>query len=82
MLTVWDAPVKFTVLPELLAVSVVIPEVPPIFNIELAACVNPPVPLNAVLTVNVLLFVKVTPVTVTLGITNVPVKACGFASNV
>ena len=76
LLTVWDAPVKFTVLPELLAVSVVIPEVPPIFNVELAACVNPPAtPLNAVLTVNVLLFVNVTPVTVTFGIVKSPVNA-------
>jgi hypothetical protein len=58
------------------------PEVPPIFNVELAACVNPPVPLSAELTVSVLLFVKVTPVTVTFGILNVPVNACELVSKV
>jgi hypothetical protein len=46
----------------------------PKFKVEFAACVNPPVPPRAVLTVRVLLFVRVTPVTVTLGIENVPVS--------
>ena len=64
------------------AVNVVIPDVPPIFRVALAAWVNPPVPDKAVPTVNVLLLVSVTPVTVTLGIDNVPASACAFVSNV
>ena len=48
---------------------------PPIFKVALAAWVKVPVPVNAVLTFNVLLLVNVTPVTVTLGMVNVLVSA-------
>ena len=47
----------------------------PILSMPVPALVNPPVPAMAVETVNVLLFVSVTPVTVILGIENVPVSA-------
>jgi hypothetical protein len=76
------APVYVTVLPVLVAVRVVMPEVPPRFSVALAACVNPPVPESAVATVNVLLLVKVTPVTVTLGIDIVPLNPCAFVLKV
>jgi len=74
-LAVWAAPVKFTVFPLLVAVSVVMADVPPRLRVVFTACVNPPVPARAVPTVKVPLFVRVTPVTVTLGIDNVPVNA-------
>ena len=57
-----------TVLGLTLAVRVVMAEVPPIFKIAPLPWVSPPVPLKAVPTVRVVLFVRVTPVTVTLGI--------------
>lgn len=56
---------------------------PPILRTAPDACVNtPPTPDSAVATVNVLLFVRVTPVTVMLGIDIVPVSVCGFVSKV
>jgi hypothetical protein len=75
ILTVCAAPEKLTVFPLLEAVRVVMPEVPPRFSVEFIPCVNPPVPASAVPTVNVPLLVRVMPVTVTLGIENVPVIA-------
>ena len=52
------------------------PEVPPMFNIPVVPCVKPPVPDNAVPTVNVPLLVRtVGEVTVTLGMEKVPVSA-------
>jgi hypothetical protein len=63
------------VLSVFVAVNVVIVEVPPRFSVALEACVNPPVPFKLVPTVNVLLFVRVTPVTVTVGMLNVPINA-------
>ena len=54
-------------LPAVDAVSIVMVEVPPIFRMLVAPCVNVPAPVNAVVTVNVLLFVNV-PVTATFGI--------------
>ena len=69
-------------MPLLVAVSVVMPEVPPILSVALAAWVKPPVPKSAVPTVKVLLLVKVTPVTVTFGIVNVPVSCCALVSKV
>ena len=68
-------PVKLTVLPTAVAVRVVMEDVPPIFKIPVAALVKPPVPANAVATVSVPLFVKVIPVTVTLGIERTPESA-------
>ena len=53
-----------------------------IFSVPVALFVKPPVPANAVVTVSVLLLVSVTPVTLTLGMENVPVRACAFVSNV
>ena len=44
------------------------------FKVPVAALVNPPVPINAVETVKVPLFVRVTPVTVTFGIEIVPLS--------
>jgi len=60
------------------AVSVVIPTAPVklIFSVPVAALVRPPLPARVVDTVNELLLVSVTPVTVTLGIVNVPISAC------
>src|ERR1044072_7100706 len=58
------------------------PDVPPIFNVALAACVRPPDPERAVATVNVLLLVKVTPVTVILGMENVPLSCWELLSKV
>ena len=52
------------------------------FNVLVAALVNPPVPAKAVVTVKVPLLVKVTPVTVTDGIENVPISACELVSKV
>ena len=69
-------------MPLLVAVIVVMPEVPPILSVALAAWVKPPVPERAVPTVNVLLLVKVIPVTVTFGIVNVPVSCCALVSKV
>ena len=54
----------------------------PIFSVEFAACSSSPVPDSAMPTVRVLLFVRVTPVTVMLGIDNIPFRACGFVLNV
>ena len=70
--------------PLAVAVIVVIDGGPanPILSMPDPALVNPPVPAKAVVTVNVLLFVSVIPVTVILGIENVPVRACKFVSNV
>lgn len=65
-------------LPLAVAVSVVMVRfapVAPMFNVLVPALVNPPVPARAVATVSVPLLVKVTPVTVTLGMENVPVSA-------
>src|SRR4030042_5644543 len=53
-----------------------------ILSVPVALLVKPPVPANAVVTVSVLLLVSVTPVTVTLGMENVPVRACAFVLNV
>ena len=61
--------------PDAEAVRVVMPEVPPTFKVALLAWVRPPVPLRSVPTVNELLLVTVTPVTVTLGIEIIPVNA-------
>ena len=55
-----------TTLPRLVAVSVVIPDVPPMFRVALAPCVTPPVPDKAVLAVIVPLLVRTTPVPVTV----------------
>ena len=66
----------------MVAVNVVIPDVPPMFSVALVACVRPPVPESAVLTVNVLVLVRVIVVTVTLGMENVPVNACALVLNV
>ena len=66
-LIVCEAPLKATVFPELEAFNEVIEEVPRIVNVELVPCVKLPVPLRAVLTVKVLLFVREIPVTVTFG---------------
>jgi hypothetical protein len=76
------APVPvMAVVPEL--VRVAIEQVPPIFSVLEAAFVKPPpVPAKAVPTVKVPLLVKVTPVTVTLGIDSVPLRACAFVSKV
>ena len=71
-----------TVLPVAEAVNVVIVEVPPRFSVALAPCVNPPLPMSAVSTVKVPLLVSVTPVTVTLGIVNVPVSVWVLMSKV
>ena len=60
--------------PLAVAVIVVIPEVRPMFRVAFAPCANSPVPESAVLTVNVPLLFRVTPVTVTFGIENVPVS--------
>ena len=58
-----------TVLESTVAVRVVMPEVPPMFKTAPLPWVSPPpVPLKAVATVKVVLLVRVTPVTVTLGI--------------
>lgn len=67
-----------------LAVSVVIAEVPPIFKVAPLPWVSPPEPLKAVFTVSVVLLVRVTPVTVTLGmeIAVVPPIARLFVSKV
>ncbi len=67
-----------------MAVSVVIPTLPVklILSMPVALLVSPPVPANAVVTVSVLLFVRVTPVAVTLGMKKVPVSACAFVSKV
>ena len=63
-------------LPLLVAVSVAIVEVPLMFSKEPVPWASvPPVPESAVPTVSVLVFVRVTPVTVTLGMENVPVSA-------
>jgi len=72
------------VLPLSVAVRVVMVEVPLIFRVALAACVSPPVPMSAVDTVRELLLVRMIPrpVTVTLGMENVPVRACEFVSKV
>ena len=74
------APEYVTVLPAAVAVNVVIPDVLPRSNVAFAACVNVPVPDKALRTDRLLLFVKLMPVTVTFGIVNVPVNACGFVS--
>ena len=66
----------------MVAVSVVIAEAVPMFSVALAAWVSSPVPDSAVPTVSVLLLVRVTPVTVTLGMENVPVSACELVSKV
>ena len=66
----------------MVAVNVLMPDVPPMLSVALAACVRPPVPDRAVPTVNELLLVNVTPVTVTLGIENVPVNPWLLVSNV
>lgn len=58
------------------------PDVPPIFRVAFAACDSSPVPESAVATVRVLLFVSVTPVTVMLGIDNVPVTDWELVLNV
>ena len=50
------------------AVRVVMVEVLPMFKTAPLPWVSPPVPLKAVATVKVVLLVRVTPVTVTLGI--------------
>ena len=81
-LTVWDAPVYFTVLVAANAVSVLINEVPPRSKVEPAACVNPPDPLRSVATVRLLLLVNVIVLTVILGIVNEPFSACAFVSKV
>ena len=67
-----------------MAVSAVIPGRPVklMFKIPVAVFVNPPVPVKAVVAVNVPLFVSVIPLTVTLGIKKVPVKAWSLVSNV
>ena len=56
-------------------VKPVIPEVPPRFNTAPEACARVPVPVRSVPAVSVLLFVRVIPVTVTLGMESVPVNA-------
>ena len=53
-----------------------------ILSVPVAALVNPPVPAKAVVTVSVPLLVKVTPVTVTLGIEKFPVSAWELVSKV
>lgn len=53
-----------TTLPTAVAVSVVMPEVVPIFSVPVAPLVNPPVPDRAAFAVTVPLLVSVTPVTV------------------
>ena len=65
-------------MPELVAVNVLMPEVPPMFSVAFAACVTAPEPVSVVPTVNVLLFVSVIPVTVTLGMEKAPVNACAL----
>ncbi len=55
-------------LPDADAVRVVMVEVPPMFNTAPLPWVSPPVPVKAVATVKVVLLVRVTPVTVMLGI--------------
>src|SRR5437764_3900915 len=58
-----------SVLPEAVAVMVVIPDVPPRNTVLFVALVSPPVPESAVAMVRLeSLLVSVTPVTVTLGI--------------
>ena len=74
-LTIWAAPIKSTEFPVFVAVMVVIPEVPPMLRVALAAWVIPPVPSSAVPTVSVLLLVRVIVVTVILGSEKVPVSA-------
>ena len=69
-------------MPPAVAVNVVIPDVPPMFSVPVAALVNPPVPDSAVPTVRVPLLVSVTPVTVTFGIENVPLSAWLLVSKV
>ena len=73
-----------TVLPLTVAVSVVIPTAPVklIFSVPVAALVRPPLPARVVDTVNELLLVSVTPVTVTFGIVNVPVSDWELVSKV
>jgi hypothetical protein len=58
----------------LLALIEVIAEVPEIVKVAFVPCAKLPVPLSAVATVRLLLFVRETPVTVTFGIENVPVN--------
>ena len=53
-----------TVLPAAVAISVVIPEVPPKIKTPVVPCVTPPVPESADVAVIVPLFVSVVPVTV------------------
>jgi hypothetical protein len=67
-----------------LASSETMVEVPPIFKVAPLPWVSPPVPPKAVFTVSVVLLVRVTPVTVTLGmeIAVVPPRAWLFVSKV
>ena len=60
------------------AVKIVIADVPPIFKTALPAWVSPPVPVSAVATVSVLLFVNAIAVTVRFGMKKVPVSACAL----
>ena len=64
------------------AVSPLMPEVPPMLSVEFAPWASVPVPESAVLTVSVPLLFNVTVVTVTLGIEKVPVSVCVFVSKV
>ena len=65
-----------TVLPTAVAVRLVMAEDPPKLSMPDALFVRPPVPASAVAMMSVPLLVKVTPVTVTLGIMKLPVRAC------
>lgn len=66
------------------AFKVVIVAVPPMFSVECAFCVNPPVPARATSTVSVPALFKATaaPVTVTFGMENVPVRVWEAVLNV
>lgn len=81
-LIVWAPPVKLTVLPTAVALSVLIVEMPPISRSAFAACVSVPVPVKALPTASELLLVRLTPVTVKLGMAKVPVRVWAFESNV
>lgn len=79
---VWLAPLYVTELPELIALSVLMPTVPFSVRFDPIAWVKSPVPLSALLTVRLLLLINVTPVTVTFGIVSVPRRLWVLVSNV
>ena len=70
-----------TVLPEAVAVSVVIPEVPPKLRVPVARLTSEPAPAKSVATVNEFVFESAIEVVI-LGMENVPVNVWVFVLNV